>query len=317
MEGRFEGSIPTEVGRLTALDFLAIQSTVPDCSHIVGDQIIPSELGLLSNLRVLVLVQLCLEGTFPSSILRLTNLAQLAIANNALSGSLPTEIGRLTRLVSLNINSNLISGTIPTEISMVPLTSIHLFRNRFSGNVPRLPFVPNMTAPFAACQISFGVAQGEQNCFASCPASQCYCGSDVCTVLVDVEPTATISGAIAAAPVATSAVVTSPMTIPSGIGDATPASEPTAVLLGSADNSIAIIAGSVCAGVMLAMMLVIVCLWRRSRQRKQTALTAADADVDTNAPRYSSSLGVLKDKPRPSHYESITKAELGAAKDNY
>jgi len=59
---------------------------------------IPTELGMLSELRALILYWNELDGPIPTELGRLTNLEYLELTNNMLSGTIPTELGVLSNL---------------------------------------------------------------------------------------------------------------------------------------------------------------------------------------------------------------------------
>jgi Leucine-rich repeat (LRR) protein len=102
------GSIPTEIGLLTALTSLNMSE-----NEIAGT--FPTEIGRLTNLEVLWLDNNMLSSTLPSSLGTLPALKYLSMIGNRLSGSLPTELGILTKLESLGVtlNSNEANGPAP------------------------------------------------------------------------------------------------------------------------------------------------------------------------------------------------------------
>jgi hypothetical protein len=77
---------------------------------------IPSEIGNLTNLTVLNLQSNQLTGEIPSWIGNLTNLTQLYLYSNLLTGEIPPEIGSLTNLSSLVLSNNQLAGEIPQEV---------------------------------------------------------------------------------------------------------------------------------------------------------------------------------------------------------
>ena len=100
------GTIPTELGNLTALLRLFLNS-----NSLSGS--IPTELGNLTNLTVLYLYNNQLTGTIPTELGNLTNLESLHLGGNSLSGSIPTELGNLTNLRYFLLYDNQLTGTIP------------------------------------------------------------------------------------------------------------------------------------------------------------------------------------------------------------
>ena len=77
---------------------------------------IPTEIGLLTALVNLALDSNQLSGPIPTEIGLLTALVNLALDGNQLSGPIPTEIGLLTSLTDLALFDNQLSGPIPSEL---------------------------------------------------------------------------------------------------------------------------------------------------------------------------------------------------------
>lgn len=67
---------------------------------------IPTEIGRLTALTNLRLYENALTGTIPTEIGRLTRLEMLELEDNALTGTVPTEIRLLTAMTRLSISSN-------------------------------------------------------------------------------------------------------------------------------------------------------------------------------------------------------------------
>jgi Leucine-rich repeat (LRR) protein len=66
---------------------------------------LPSEIVLLSNLRVLSARENQITGTIPADIGRMTALELLQLMQNQLTGTIPF-LGSLTALIDLNIRDN-------------------------------------------------------------------------------------------------------------------------------------------------------------------------------------------------------------------
>ncbi len=80
---------------------------------------IPSEVGNLTNLEYLSLGDNQLTGEIPPEIENLTKLTSLDLSRNGLTGEIPSEIGNLTSLTSLtglDLRHNQLTGEIPPEV---------------------------------------------------------------------------------------------------------------------------------------------------------------------------------------------------------
>ena len=135
--------IPTEIGLLQqGLTKLMISSN----AFMTGT--IPTEIGLLTRLQQLFLVNINLVGTLPSELGSLQQLTVLALNHNALSGTIPSEIGQLRRVHNLNVQSNALTGTVPTALGSLSLLTMMALANN-AGLTGTLPFKEEVCA-FAA-----------------------------------------------------------------------------------------------------------------------------------------------------------------------
>ncbi len=124
------GSIPAEIGELSALTHLDLRS-----NRLEGG--IPGEIGRLSELRVLDLSFNALTGPIPVEIGALTALTNLNLRGNRLSDAIPPEIGRLSELRGLDLRSNSLSGPLPPRLGdLAQLESLSLGWNHLSGGIP-------------------------------------------------------------------------------------------------------------------------------------------------------------------------------------
>ena len=124
------GSIPSELGSLTELTLLVL------FDNQLGGQI-PTELGSLSNLRALVLSDNKLTGEIPSELGTLSKLQFLNLSNNQLTGAIPTELGNLSELETLSLEYNQLNEEIPTELGgLTNLERLHLLNNQLTGEIP-------------------------------------------------------------------------------------------------------------------------------------------------------------------------------------
>ncbi|RWR97274.1 MDIS1-interacting receptor like kinase 2-like protein [Cinnamomum micranthum f. kanehirae] len=131
------GSIPSEIGILTNLRELRLSN-----NQISGS--IPPSLGNLSNLVTLVVNENELSGPIPQEIGNLTKLNQLILYYNNITGSIPSTFGRLTNLLLLQLQGNQLSGPIPQEIgNLNKMDQLDLSNNNLTGPIP--PSLGNAT----------------------------------------------------------------------------------------------------------------------------------------------------------------------------
>ncbi len=127
---KISGSIPKEIGNLTALDNLSLR-----VNSLKGT--IPAEIGNLKQLTYMSLSSNELSGTLPSSLGDLTKLQYLLLADNYFTGSIPAEIGKLLSLTNLSLWGNKLSGSIPKEIgNLSSLQSLLLYVNELTDSIP-------------------------------------------------------------------------------------------------------------------------------------------------------------------------------------
>lgn len=159
MNNNLQGSIPDELGSLSALEYLymaanQLSGLIPtalgnllslktlDLSYnpnISGS--IPSSLGNLSNLEFLWLGEnnSQLSGTLPSSLGNLTNIRRLIIGGTQISGSIPIQLGNLGNLEYLRLSSNQLTGDIPASLgNLSSLEELDLSSNQLTGTIPQL-----------------------------------------------------------------------------------------------------------------------------------------------------------------------------------
>jgi len=152
--GGLEGTLPTEIGNLAALEVLSVAEnmltgTLPteignlSALHEMNffanrlEGAIPTEIGHLQSLEFLFLFENALTGTIPAEIWKLPELIELIFTENSLTGSIPTQIGDLEMLEIIGLTSNDLTGTIPTEFgNLQALTELALDDNELTGTIP-------------------------------------------------------------------------------------------------------------------------------------------------------------------------------------
>jgi len=107
--GSTKGSIPPAISLLTELEEFRLNRD--DVTVFLPDEF----LGL-TNLRILDLTALELNGPIPLGLSELTALENLLLAENSFSGTVPNSLGDLLSLKSLTLDDNGISGTIPSSV---------------------------------------------------------------------------------------------------------------------------------------------------------------------------------------------------------
>lgn len=148
-------ALPTEIGQLTSLLYLDVSSNpLGQHNRTIGidwadnasgmlaargvENDLPSEIGLLTNLKELIISEARLLGTIPSEIGGLSRLEySLQIFGNSLSGTLPTTMGNLVNLEHFYAEENELSGQLPSELaSWANVKVIDISLNHFEGNLP-------------------------------------------------------------------------------------------------------------------------------------------------------------------------------------
>jgi hypothetical protein len=182
---------------------------------------IPTQVGRLSALTALILSSSALIGTVPTEVANLANLETLNVNGNKLTGTLPA-LDKLTKLTSLSVGSNVgIGGNMPAMPTSI--RSISVENCAFTGLPPnlsgltlllqlrvhqnKLSGAPPVVSPWVSLCI-LQINNADTNCF-DCPASGAF-GPCVCAP----NPNATACASLAttttvAAPPVTSQSATS------------------------------------------------------------------------------------------------------------
>ena len=131
----------TSNGRVNFIDLDGLNDFDSNNHSDIGNNLegnIPSEIGSLAELQLLVLNKNNVGGVIPNSIGRLQKLTSLIIRDNNLDGPLPNEIGDLISLKTLDLRRNLIDGRIPSTVNrMISTTQFWIYSNRLEGPLPR------------------------------------------------------------------------------------------------------------------------------------------------------------------------------------
>ena len=136
-------SPPEEPQLSVACNFLNItslsvcQATTSFDGNSVGNEI-PTEIGLMTQLTALRLVDNQLNGTIPSTIGNLILLKELYLTYSKLTGTIPSTLGNLIQLTDLSLIENRLTGTIPSALGkLTQLTYLDLDRNpSLYGTIP-------------------------------------------------------------------------------------------------------------------------------------------------------------------------------------
>jgi hypothetical protein len=193
-------TVPTEVGRLTALTLLSFSN-----SSVTGS--LPSQVNNLSKLDGLFMHNNKLAGSLPE-LSRMTSLRFLFLQNNAgLNGRVPA-LPLSTRDLRLN---NCSFTALPPNLSNLMLTRLQAYQNKLVGPPPVLTF-PN-------CSLQFG--SGETNCL-DCPGNanntvgRCACyrntNANACATTTRTTTTNVTSNTILATTTATTTTTTTTTT---------------------------------------------------------------------------------------------------------
>ncbi|MBN2430604.1 MAG: hypothetical protein JXQ27_03980 [Acidobacteria bacterium] len=128
-DNNLQGSLPSELDKLTNLDFLNLSK-----NSLTGS--IPVELCRLEHVYNLNLGQNQLSGVIPPEIFTMASLGYLNLEENDFSGEIPTIIG-ISSATAINLSHNLLTGGIPTEIGTMPrVQHLYFTSNNLVGPLP-------------------------------------------------------------------------------------------------------------------------------------------------------------------------------------
>jgi len=124
------GSINSELGQLSELRILRLPGGV------ITDPI-PNIFDQLPELEFLDLSSHLISGPIPNSIYGLINLEELVLRQNRISGEISPAIGRLLLLERLLLDDNQLTGSIPTELGFASSLEEATFDTNFlQGAMP-------------------------------------------------------------------------------------------------------------------------------------------------------------------------------------
>ncbi|WP_419164549.1 leucine-rich repeat domain-containing protein [Candidatus Palauibacter sp.] len=152
-ENALSGPIPSELGDLSDLRSLGLVN-----NELTGS--IPPELGSLDSLKWLAIGINGLTGEIPPEVGRLTSLEGLALWDNSLEGDIPPELGNLASLEHLSLGGNRLTGEIPSVLGrLTSLDYLYLGNNRLTGEIP--PELADLTSLRAELHLGNNGLTGE------------------------------------------------------------------------------------------------------------------------------------------------------------
>ena len=166
---KFSGTIPTELGKLSAIQIIAV-----DNSKLTGS--IPTQFGQLTYLKSIIIDNNELSGVLPTELGELNNLQEIRLSYNQLTGRLPTELGQLTDLQSLYINNNNFIGSIPEQYGN--LEALQTFNFEFNSQLNGM--LPSSICTFQTLSLVTTTSTG-----VSCPINCSKCSSSNYLLLTD------------------------------------------------------------------------------------------------------------------------------------
>ncbi|CAB9514359.1 leucine rich repeat [Seminavis robusta] len=186
------GSVPLEFQSMTALQHLGFNGNnlsgefpiIPNLKSIRLNgnsiKVLPSEIGLMKDLKLLHLASNQFIGPMPSEIGVMHALQDVDLSNSQFSGSIASELGNLQQLKTLNLASNSFTGPIPSALSVLAANhSLRVFN--ISGNANLEGSLPNELCSLKEDSCVFG-AKGRSCVFEfDCTRELCGCSCN-CTL---------------------------------------------------------------------------------------------------------------------------------------
>jgi Leucine-rich repeat (LRR) protein len=98
---------------------------------------LPTELGLLTNLKVLAVGGCRFNGTIPEHLFNLTRVEKLHLSMNLFSGRISSGVRNLNSIKELMISRTLITGSLPTELGILTsIENMEMYGNQLTGKIP-------------------------------------------------------------------------------------------------------------------------------------------------------------------------------------
>ncbi|XP_010250245.1 PREDICTED: probable LRR receptor-like serine/threonine-protein kinase At3g47570 [Nelumbo nucifera] len=133
------GTIPPEIGNLSLLGELWLLN-----NSFHGE--IPRQIGRLLKLEVINFRNNSLEGEIPANLSHCSNLTDIVLAGNRLTGKIPAELGSLLKLEALTIHGNNLAGEIPHSFgNLSSLLRLSAAYNMLEGSIPNLDRLTKLT----------------------------------------------------------------------------------------------------------------------------------------------------------------------------
>lgn len=131
IDNNLNGTLPMEIGLLTALDTLDISFN----RNLRGS--IPTTFGNLFALALISMSENELSSSIPKELTELGVLEYFDLEGNALTGTLHSEFAKITSLQDMYLSSNAFNGTLPPEFGDLKLLRTLWVRdNKLAGEVP-------------------------------------------------------------------------------------------------------------------------------------------------------------------------------------
>jgi len=139
MKGRLSGRIPSEIGLLTNMKKLYLGN-----NELEGS--IPTEIENLQDIKVFSVFENKLSGPFPK-LQNCTLLEKIYLDGNELTGSIPQDFGFPLNdlLEDFRVNNNNLYGSFPRSFqNMNKLKILYIDNNQFTGHIPAVRDWSNM-----------------------------------------------------------------------------------------------------------------------------------------------------------------------------